>query len=101
MHLLSLLLGLIFAWIILLFIGPKKCVSYYTQAPVVATPIVPDDVDKMMGAVGLSRSMSSPDTEPFSTRSPVPPPNPSVADVAAKWMEQRPDFDAVQTPDAL
>lgn len=72
MHLLSLLLGLVFAWGLLLFIGPKKCTtSYYVQAPVVGAPIM-DDVDKMMEAVGLSRQ----------ARASAPTPEPSVADIA-------------------
>lgn len=81
MYLLSLLIGLIFACTILLFIGPKKCMtSYYTQAPVVGAPIV-DEVDNMMDAVGLSRSGASP--SPVSAPAPaVPAPAPSVADMA-------------------
>jgi len=56
MHLLSVLLGLVIAWVILAFIGPKpRTVSYYTQAPVVATPL--SDQDAIMEAVGLSPSV--------------------------------------------
>jgi hypothetical protein len=90
MHLLSLLLGLVFAWVLLLFIGPKKCVSYYVQAPVVGAPIVMDDVDKMMEAVGLSRQARSPAPAPFPARAPAPAPEPSIADIAIQEEVQTP-----------
>lgn len=86
MYLLSILLGLVFARILLLFIGPQK--SYYVQAPVVGAPILMDDVDKMMEAVGLSRHERSPTPAPFPPRAPIPPPEPSVADVALQGAPQ-------------
>ena len=89
MYLLSLLLGLIFAWVLLLFIGPKKCVSHYVQAPVVGAPIV-DVVDQMMEAVGLSRQARSPAPAPFPARAPAPAPEPSVADLALEKEAQAP-----------
>ena len=54
MHLISVLLGLVIAWAILFFIGPKKRVSYYVQAPVVGLPI--SEIDSAMEAVGLASS---------------------------------------------
>ena len=55
MHWISIILGLAIAWVIIAFIGPKpSTVSYYTQAPVVATPL--SDQDKIMEAVGLAPS---------------------------------------------
>ena len=57
MHWISIILGLAIAWVIIAFIGPKpRTVSYYTQAPVVATPL--SDQDKIMEAVGLAQSSS-------------------------------------------
>ena len=55
MHWISIILGLAIAWVILAFIGPKpRMVSYYTQAPVVATPLT--ELDEIMEAVGLAPS---------------------------------------------
>jgi len=87
MYLLSLLLGLIFAWVLLVFIGPRK--SCYVQAPVVGAPIV-DVVDQMMEAVGLSRQARSPAPAPFPARAPAPAPEPSVADLALEKEAQAP-----------
>jgi hypothetical protein len=52
--LLTILLGLLIAWAILAFVGPKCTVSYYTQAPV--EPVSLSDLDKLMAAVGLKPS---------------------------------------------
>jgi hypothetical protein len=88
MYLLSLLLGLIFAWVLLVFIGPRK--SYYVQAPAVGAPILTDVVDQMMEAVGLSRQARSPAPSPFPARAPAPAPEPSVADIALEKETQAP-----------
>jgi len=85
MHWLSVLLGLIFAWAILFFIGPKPLVSYYVQAPVVGLPI--SEIDSAMEAVGLASSDWKGKAEaPSPAPAPVPGPEPSVADIAI--MEQ-------------
>ncbi len=84
MHLISLLLGLVIAWAILFFIGPRKrVVSYYVQAPVVGLPI--SEIDSAMEAVGLASSDWKGKAEgPSPSPAPVPKPEPSVADVAIK-----------------
>ena len=84
MHLISLLLGLVIAWGILFFIGPKKrVVSYYVQAPVVGMPI--SEIDSAMEAVGLASSDWKGQAEgPSPAPAPVPEPEPSVADIAVK-----------------
>lgn len=83
MHLLSILLGLVFAWALLAFIGPKKCVSYYVQAPVKGLAIA--EIDSAMEAVGLAPSGWKGKAE---APSPAPAPAavavPSVADVAVQ-----------------
>ena len=55
MHWLSIILGLIFAWAILSFIGPRKTVSYYVQTPVRVDNLA--GLDGLMEAVGLQPSM--------------------------------------------
>jgi|694.fasta_scaffold16361_5 hypothetical protein len=84
MHLISLLLGLVIAWGILFFIGPRKrVVSYYVQAPVVGMPI--SEIDSAMEAVGLASSDWKGQAEgPSPAPAPVPEPEPSVADIAVK-----------------
>lgn len=70
---LSVLLGLIIAWIILFFIGPRPAVSYYVQAPV-----QPTDLDKIMEAVGLKPSMMPVESvAEMAIMSPAPAPVPS------------------------
>lgn len=81
MYFLSLLLGLVFAWVLLFFIGPKKCVSYYVQAPVVGLPI--SEIDSAMEAVGLAPSGWKGKAEgPSPAPAPSPVAEPSVADMA-------------------
>jgi hypothetical protein len=81
-HVLSLVLGLVFAWTLLFFIGPKR-VSYYTQAPV--QPVELSDLDKMMEAVGLAKSsLSVAETVIIEARAPAP--------VAVTEPEQSLDF---------
>lgn len=83
---LSTILGLIIAWIILAFVGPKPRVSYYVQAPVQAAPL--SDTEKIMEAVGLKPS-SSPapasvaEVAIMEEMAPAPSPSPSVADMAS------------------
>ena len=102
MHLISLLLGLVIAWAILFFIGPKKrVVSYYVQAPVVGLPI--SEIDSAMEAVGLAPSGFKGEAEgPSPVTAPAPKPEPSVADIAI--MEQSTpslgDQDIPSTPQA-
>ena len=84
MHLISVLLGLVFAWAILFFIGPKpRLVSYYepeAEKPVVGMAM--SELDAMMMAVGLLSE--APEPEPEFSLSPAPAPAPvlSVADMA-------------------
>lgn len=66
MHWISVLLGFVIGWAIVFFIGPRKRVSYYVQAPVVGMPI--SELDTAMEAVGLAPSKL---------------PEKSVADIAA------------------
>jgi hypothetical protein len=95
MHLISLLLGLVIAWAILFFIGPKKRVSYYVQAPVIGLPI--SEIDSAMEAVGLASADWKGKAEGPSP-APTPPqaPEPSVADVAIK--EEAPSLGDQDTP---
>ena len=95
MHLLSVLLGLVIAWTILFFIGPKPRVSYYVQAPVVGLPI--SEIDSAMEAVGLASSDWKGKAEGPSP-APAPPsvPEPSVADIAIK--EEAPSLGDQGTP---
>jgi hypothetical protein len=90
MYFLSLLLGLVLAWVILFFIGPKKCTkSYYVQAPVVGLPI--SEIDSAMEAVGLAPSGWKGKAEgPSPAPAPSPVPEPSVADLAMKEAPQAP-----------
>jgi len=101
MHLISVLLGLVIAWGILFFIGPKKRVSYYVQAPVVGLPI--SEIDSAMEAVGLASSDWKGVAEaPSAAPAPVYTPEPSVADIAIK--ESIPnlgDQDIQTTPQAF
>jgi hypothetical protein len=96
MHLISLLLGLVIAWAILFFIGPKKrVVSYYVQAPVVGLPI--SEIDSVMEAVGLAPSGFKGEAEgPSPVPVPAPKPEPSVADIAI--MEEAPSLVDQGTP---
>jgi hypothetical protein len=81
MHLVSVVLGLVIAWAILFFIGPKPRVSYYVQAPVVGLPI--SEIDSAMEAVGLASSDWKGKAEaPSPAPAPVSGPEPSVADIA-------------------
>jgi len=74
-------LGLVIAWVILAFIGPRPQVSYYVQAPVSPTPL--SDLDKIMEAVGLASSASpAPAPAPVSVSVAIMTPPQSVADVA-------------------
>lgn len=82
--LVSLLLGLLIAWTILTFVGPKRTVSYYVQAPVQPVPL--SDLDKIMEAVGLKPSGPEKSVADIAIMegTPAPPtPVPSVAEVAA------------------
>lgn len=101
MHLISVLLGLVIAWGIIFFIGPRKRVSYYVQAPVVGLPI--SEIDSAMEAVGLASSDWKGTAEaPSPAPAPVYIPEPSVADVALK--ESAPslgDQDIQPTPQAF
>ena len=101
MHLISVLLGLVIAWAILFFIGPRKrVVSYYVQAPVIGLPI--SEIDSAMEAVGLASSDWKGQAEgPSPVPAPAPEPEPSVADIAIK--EEAPslvDQDTSSTPQA-
>jgi len=95
MHLISLLLGLIIAWAIVFFIGPRKrVVSYYVQAPVVGLPI--SEIDSAMEAVGLAPA----DWKGLAEGpNPSPEPVPSVADIAVN--EEAPTFSDQYTPSTL
>ena len=102
MHLISVLLGLVIAWVILFFIGPKKrVVSYYVQAPVVGMPI--SEIDSAMEAVGLASSDWKGQAEGPNTFDPQRPEAlPSVAQVALN--ESTPslgDQDTYSTPQAF
>jgi len=110
MHWLSLVLGLAIAWVIISFIGPKpRTVSYYTQAPVVATPL--SDQDKIMEAVGLAPSYSKieqsvADIEideglPSMASIINPEPGQSVADLAPQPQEVPGDQDIQASPQAF
>ncbi len=84
-RILSIVLGLVFAWIILFFIGKKPIVSYYVQAPV--QPVEISDLEKIMMAVGLAPSTPEKSVaDMMIMTAPVPAPAPapaSVADMAA------------------
>jgi hypothetical protein len=110
MHWLSLVLGLVIAWVIISFIGPKpRTVSYYTQAPVVATPL--SDQDKIMEAVGLASSSSKMEqsvadievVQGVTVPPPIatPSPSPSVADMAPPPQEVPFDQDIQASPQAF
>ena len=101
MHWLSVLLGLVIAWAILFFIGPKPRVSYYVQAPVVGLPI--SEIDSAMEAVGLASSDWKGKAEaPSPAPVPAPAPEPSVADIAIKESAPGPsDQDTPATPQAF
>lgn len=89
MHWLSVLLGLVFAWALLFFIGPRPRVSYYVQAPVVGLPI--SEIDSAMEAVGLAPSGFKGKAEgPSPAPAPAPVQEPSVADIALMEMAQAP-----------
>jgi hypothetical protein len=88
MHWLSLLLGLVFARVLLFFIGPKPRVSYYVQAPVFGLPI--SEIDSAMEAVGLASSDLKGAAGPSPAPAPAPVPEPSVADMALKQVAQAP-----------
>lgn len=103
MHLISVLLGLVLAWVILFFIGPKKRISYYVQAPVVGMPISEiDPTDSAMEAVGLASSDWKGKAEgPSPSPTPVHTPEPSVADMAINESAPSPaDQDTQSTPQA-
>lgn len=105
MHWLSIVLGLIIAWVIISFIGKKPCaVSYYTQAPVVPTPL--SDQDKIMEAVGLAPSTKMEQSvadielnEGLPYMAPVM--NQSVADLAPQPEEVPGDQDIPASPQAF
>jgi len=102
MHWISILLGLVFARVLLFFIGPKKRVSYYVQAPVVGLPI--SEIDSAMEAVGLASSDWKGKAEaPSPAPAPAPVPEQSVADIA---INEQPapspaDQDTHSTPQAF
>lgn len=97
MHWLSIILGLIFAWAILSFIGPRRTVSYYTQAPIRVETL--SELDAIMEAVGLQPSMPSAMTNTNEVSSMEPPVVPaeskSVADAASSMPQ---DFTNALTP---
>lgn len=102
MHWLSLILGLVIAWVIISFIGPKpRVVSYYTQAPVVATPI--SDLDKIMEAVGLAPSQPEKSVADIELTEGLPAMESaqSVADIAAQPEEVPDDQDIPASPQAF
>jgi len=81
--LLTLLMGLAMAWVILAFIGPRRRVSYYVQAPV--QPTLLTDLDKIMEAVGLKPSNSPVESvADVAIMMSAPAPSPSVADMASE-----------------
>jgi hypothetical protein len=109
MHLISVILGLIIAWVILFFIDPRKRISYYVQAPVIGLPIseiesametgcMPiSEIDSAMEAVGLASSVWKGQAEgPSPAPAPTPVPEPSVADMAIR--EEVPSFGDQDTP---
>lgn len=57
MYWLSVVLGLFIAWAILSFIGPRRTVSYYVQAPIRVDGLSP--LEEIMEAVGLKPSSST------------------------------------------
>ena len=101
MHLLSVILGLIIAWVILFFIGPRKRISYYVQAPVIGLPI--SEIDSAMEAVGLASSDWKGQAEgPSPAPAPTPAPEPSVADIAiSEEVPSLGDQDTNSTPQAF
>lgn len=101
MHWISILLGLVIAWAILSFIGPRKRVSYYVQSPVVGLPI--SEIDSAMEAVGLATDDWKGKAEaPSPAPAPAPVPEPSVADIALKEEAPSPaDQDTDSTPQAF
>jgi len=100
MHLISVILGLIIAWVILFFIGPRKRISYYVQAPVIGLPI--SEIDSAMEAVGLASSDWKGQAEgPSPAPAPTPAPEPSVADIAiSEEVPSLGDQDTPSTPQA-
>ena len=100
MHLISVILGLIIAWVILFFIGPRKRISYYVQAPVIGLPI--SEIDSAMEAVGLASSDWKGQAEgPSPAPAHTPAPEPSVADIAiSEKVPSLGDQDTPSTPQA-
>jgi len=100
MHFISVILGLIIAWVILFFIGPRKRISYYVQAPVIGLPI--SEIDSAMEAVGLASSDWKGQAEgPSPAPAPTPAPEPSVADIAiSEEVPSLGDQDTPSTPQA-
>jgi hypothetical protein len=100
MHLISVILGLVIAWAILFFIGPRKRISYYVQAPVIGLPI--SEIDSAMEAVGLASSDWKGQAEgPSPAPAPTPAPEPSVADIAiSEEVPSLGDQDTPSTPQA-
>jgi hypothetical protein len=110
MHWLSLVLGFVIAWVILAFIGPApRTVSYYTQAPVVATSL--SEQDAIMEAVGLSPSFMANEQsvadieldQGLPSMAPItnPEPGQSVADLAPQPQEVPGDQDIPASPQAF
>ena len=102
MHLISVVLGLVIAWAIMFFIGPKPRTSYYVQAPVVGLPI--SEIDSAMEAVGLASSDWKGKAEaPSPAPAPFCEPEPSVADIALKEQPapSPADQDTYSTPQAF
>lgn len=108
MHWISLVLGLVIAWVIISFIGPKpRVVSYYAQAPVVATPI--SDLDKIMEAVGLAPSQPEKSVADIELTEGMPAmapdmsmePTQSVADIAPQPEEVPGDQDIPASPQSF
>ena len=99
MHGISVLLGLVFAWVILFFIGPKPRVSYYQHEEPVVVGMAMSELDAMMMAVGLLSEAP----EPKFSLSPAPAPAPvlSVADMAmspAPMMDMPPSPSLMMSP---
>ena len=96
MHGISVLLGLVFAWVILFFIGPKPRVSYYQHEEPVVVGMAMSELDAMMMAVGLLSEAP----EPKFSLSPAPAPAPvlSVADMA---MSPAPMMDMPPSPSLM
>lgn len=85
MHSLSILLGIVIAWLIITFIGPRPIVSYYVQAPIRLETV--SELDNIMEAVGLKPSVKSVAdmTEiPEVPEVMAPEPQSSVADLATQ-----------------